>query len=235
MSELVANCPRCKAEKITFDLTQGHLLGLASNGWQRCFEGFCVCRNCKKSTIFVLFQKDVNHREYLISNSIASIKTGANNYLEVISHISTKDESAVIPPEYLPTNVDQAFREGATCLSVNCVNAASTMFRLCLDMATAPLLPATDEKGLNSKTRRDLGLRLPWLFENNKLPESLRDLSHCIKEDGNDAAHRGTLGPEDAEDILDFTVNILETIYTLPAKIKIANERRALRRAPVTK
>ena len=119
--------------------------------------------------------------------------------------ISKKDEATVRPPEHLPVQIEEAFREGATCLAVGCYNAAGTMFRLCVDLATRTLLPEHEIAGLNPKVRRDLGLRLPWLFTNDLLPAVLHDLSSCIKDDGNDGAHAGTLGKEDAEDMLDFT------------------------------
>jgi len=54
------------------------------------------------------------------------------------------------------------------------------------------MLPEKEVEGLNAKTRRDLGLRLPWLFNNNKLPVDLGELSAAIWEDRNDGAHQGT-------------------------------------------
>ncbi len=105
-----------------------------------------------------------------------------------------------------------------------------TMFRMCVDLATRPKLPEGEVDGLNAKIRRDLGLRLPWLFDNNLLPEGLRELSKCIREDGNDGAHAGTLEKADAHDLLDFTGALLERIFTEPEKLKLAEERRNLRR-----
>jgi hypothetical protein len=107
------------------------------------------------------------------------------------------------------------------------------MFRLCIDLATRRLLPGEDEgaAGLNAKTRRDLGLRLPWLFDSGRLPDALRDLSLCVKEDGNDGAHQGTLTTQDATDLLDFTVVLLERMFTEPEKLRLAKERRDARRA----
>jgi hypothetical protein len=92
------------------------------------------------------------------------------------------------------------------------------------------MLPGEDIHGLNSKIRRNLGLRLPWLLDNGVLPEALRELSACIKDDGNDGAHEGSLSEQDAEDLLDFTFSLLERLYTEPARIRIANERRLARR-----
>lgn len=117
-------------------------------------------------------------------------------------------------------------------MTVECWNAAGTMFRTCVDLATRPLLPTEETAGLSHRTRRDLGLRLPWLFDNAKLPNDLRDISACIREDGNDGAHQGTLVKEDAEDLLDFTVALLERLFTEPRRLEIAKERRAERRAP---
>jgi hypothetical protein len=106
------------------------------------------------------------------------------------------------------------------------------MFRACVDLATRPLLPEGDLDGLNSRVRRDLGLRLPWLFKNGLLPKDLAGLSSCIREDGNDGAHQGTLTREDAEDLLDFTRSLLERLYTEPGKLLAAGERREKRRQP---
>ena len=106
------------------------------------------------------------------------------------------------------------------------------MFRLCLDLATKVLLPPEEPviAGLNSHIRKNLGPRLGWLFEHKHLPENLKELSNCIKEDGNDGAHDGTLTKHDAEDIQDFAVALLERLYSEPEKILLAKARREQRR-----
>ena len=105
------------------------------------------------------------------------------------------------------------------------------MFRLCVDHATTALLPKDGHPGLNGAVRRSLGLRLQWLFDNGQLPQALRDLSHAVKEDGNDGAHVGILNTQDAEDLLDFTIALLERLYTEPKRIELAVARRTARRA----
>lgn len=52
-----------------------------------------------------------------------------------------------------------------------------------------------------------------------------------MKEDGNDGAHAGTLSREETEDLLDFSVTLLERMYTEPARLRLAKERREERRA----
>jgi hypothetical protein len=107
-----------------------------------------------------------------------------NPHFEIDHFISLRDNAAQKSPDYLPEEIQNAFNEGAACLSIGCNNAGATMFRLCVDLATRPLLPdpppgdATKPQP-NSRTRRDLGLRLTWLFDNNILPATLRELAKC--------------------------------------------------------
>lgn len=230
MSELVADCPRCGAQRITFSLTQEHHFR-TDYGWQQWYEVFCVCRGCRQATIFVLSQRAGQDHDVIHQNGLVRLDIAVNRYMDIEGYVNLKDLATESPPEHLPENVEGAFREGATCRAVACWNAAGTMFRLCVDLATRPLLPDQQVQGLNAKTRRDLGLRLPWLFDNGKLPNDLRELSSCIKEDGNDGAHAGTLTKEDAEDLLDFTRALLERIYTEPERLRLAKERRDLRRS----
>ena len=234
MSELVADCPRCGSKKITFDLTQAYHVSTKKK-WQNFYEAFCICRNCKRSTVFSLsLRSDVYGT--IVRKNILALPLTVNNYMNIEGFIGLKDMVAIKPPEHLTEDIATVFNEGATCLAVNCFNAAGTMFRLCIDLATKSMLPPeTDEKIPNAKIRRDLGLRLPWLFENEYLPVDLRSLSTCVKEDGNDGAHAGTLTKDDADDLLDFTSKLLERLYTEPANLRLAEERRAKRRSPKPK
>ena len=231
MSELVANCPRCRAHRMTFDLASEHFISVYY-GWQRRYEAFCICRRCSRPTIFLLHQKESGTEETLRTTKLSNLPVAVNQLMEVISYVSLKDMASADPPKHLPENLDAAFREAATCVAVQCPNAAGTMFRLCIDLATRSLLPEEQAPGLNARVRRNLGLRLPWLFDNGHLSEDLRDLSTCIQQDGNDGAHTGTLAMEDAEDLKDFAVALLERMYTEPEKLRIAMERRAQRRTP---
>jgi hypothetical protein len=87
---------------------------------------------------------------------------------------------------------------------------------------------------ITAKQGRDLGLRLPWLFEHNLIPPALQELAKCIREDANDGAHVGNLSKEDAEDLLDFTTALLERLVTEPKRLEQAEARRKERRKPVT-
>lgn len=232
MSEIVGDCVRCGATHTTFDLQSAIIVGV-NYGWQQWYEACCVCRHCHTSMIFKLSDKDPKCTEYIQQKGLSKISGSVSDLVDIKGYISLKDAEPISPPEYLPKDIESVFNEGARCLAVGCFNAAGTMFRLCVDLATKSLLPdAEDTTAIqpNPKQRRDLGLRLPWLFEQNLLPQGLHELSACIKEDGNDGAHAGTLEKNDAEDLLDFTTTLLDRLYSEPERIKKAKERQLARR-----
>ncbi|CAB3901295.1 DUF4145 domain-containing protein [Achromobacter animicus] len=231
MAELVTDCPRCGAKKISFDVAHSHVRGM-EYGWQHLLEAYAICRSCSAGSIFVLKQSDINHGELFKRNpDLAKIPNAITKFVQVLGFVSKKDFNVEPPPPHLPELVDEAFREGAACKAIGCSNAAAAMFRLAIDHATVGFLPPADQEGgPNARTRRDLGLRMGWLFDNGMLPEALRELSACIREDGNDAVHRGNLTPEDAADIADFAYVLLERLYSEPQKLRLAAERRAARR-----
>jgi len=231
MAEFAHDCPRCKRSQVTFDLLESSALPPEQSGYPR-WEMFSRCRRCFRCTIFVAEAQQWGF-DLLTGEKLAEVKGSVEYVLSFKGFVSLKDFSAVQPPEDLPDDVAQAFKEGARCVAVQCYNAAGTMFRLAIDLATDPLLPAIGASGApNATTRRNLGLRLPWMFDNKVLPEDLRELATCVKEDGNDGAHKGTLSKHDAEDLQDFAHALLDRIHSEPARLKAAQARRAARRNP---
>jgi hypothetical protein len=159
MAELVADCPRCNARMITFDIMQAHVTGI-EYGWQQWYETFCICRHCQRATIFVLSESVQGNYQHVHEEGLLNLKGAVNQYINIEGFINLKDTAASEPPEYIPGNVEKIFREGATCLAVECNNAAGTMFRLCIDVVTKGMLPEGDADGLNARVRRDLGENL---------------------------------------------------------------------------
>jgi hypothetical protein len=233
MSVLVADCPRCGSGRMTFDVMANVPTEEVRYGWQHVSEVFCYCRHCDRTTTFVVSQRRPEGAAlFREAGQFVQQRGSINDFADIEGYVGLRDLLTQKPPEHIPPEIKAAFEEAATCISVECWNAAGAMFRMCVDLATRPMLPEGETPGLNKKTRRELGLRLPWLFDNGKLPGDLRELSNCIREDGNDAAHAGTLGKDDAEDLLDFTQALLERIYTEPKRLELAKERRAERRKP---
>jgi Domain of unknown function (DUF4145) len=137
---------------------------------------------------FVVAQREIRAPEAMFREpeGLVDYAGSINAWVDIERFVNLRDRAKYEAPEHVPDDNRNAFNEAATCLAVECWNAAGTMFRLCVHLSTRPMLPKEDAQGLNAKTRRDLGLRLPWLFDNRLLPEGLRALSACIREDGND-------------------------------------------------
>ena len=228
MPLIVANCPRCGANRITFDVLAGVPYRASTlHGERQFFEIFCCCRECDRTTIFVINQKGRSTTSNAMN--IMSVDGSLNKRCNIMKFINYSDISIENPPEHLPENIKNVFNEAARSYAIECWNAAGCMFRTSVDLATKDLLQKNNCEP-DQHTRRSLARRIYWLFENGFLSNDLLELSSCIKEDGNDAAHTATLRKEDAEDLLDFTFALLERIYTIPMNVEIAEERRKNRR-----
>lgn len=226
MSVFSMDCPRCGVKQITFDLHCYHRLE-KSRYRQVLYEGFCVCRACSQSVIITFTPTHLADIESAQTDLLHE-KLCVTDLVEILGHVGIADLRNAEAPLHVPEAVARAYIEGSKCFAVGCWNAAAAMFRLSIDIATKAKLPAAD--GPNDWTRSHLSPRLEWLFENEILPSELKDLSSCIKDYGNDGAHDGNLTKEDAEDLKDFVLVLLERIYTEPEKIRIAQQRREERR-----
>lgn len=227
MAELVQDCPRCGANRITFDVAGAVVVGHHLEGGLEV-EVFCKCRECQQSTVFKCHSVQSIGSDTVLKYLREPGSIGG--WIVVEDFVSLRDNAKIDPPEHLPKEIEACYIEGAICAQVGCFNAAGTMFRLCLDKATAAKLPPEGADGPNAKIRRSLGLRLEWLFEKGLIDRALEDLSNCIKEDGNDGAHQGSLTVEDAADLQDFADALLERLYTYPARLAAAGSRRLARR-----
>ena len=235
MATIVCDCPRCNSNRMTFDIL-AQQYRFSRYDWQNFYETYCVCRACLKGSVFIIGANDFALQDAFTKRGIVEHDGDITSLFDNEGYVSLKDMTTAEPPEFLSPELDKAFREGTTCFAVQAFNGAGTMFRLCLDLVTKPLLPAEDENlinGPNARQRRDLGLRIAWLLDNDRLPESFRELAQCVREDANDGAHVGSLSKADAEDLQDFTFALLERLVTEPERLKKARERRTVRRAPI--
>lgn len=242
MSTFVFDCPVCSAKKSTFDVN-----GFNPKPIIPFFVFWNVlgtCRSCKNSTQITLrlSKNKISDFTSIYSRS-GNIKTAAQD--QIIKLLNSENDlniffeefyySPVLPnseqlPEHLPSNIEEIFNEAAKCLAIGCFNAAGAMFRLCLDVVTKHILEVNRSLNPTNADNKSIHSRLKWIFENRILPANLEALSKNIKDDGNDAAHDGSIKKEEAEDLLDFTYILLEQVYTIPKQVEIATQRRVERR-----
>lgn len=223
MAMLTVDCVRCGALKMTHDVRS--CTGYFDQG-KRVFEYHLQCRACYKSAIWHI-EKAPNQAD---PAELLKQQTPLDAHVRVIGAVKPRI-STVPTPEHTPPDLALIFDEGAECISIGAWNAGSAMFRKILDqiskdkMNAAPGGPPADKR-----TRFNLKPRLEWLFANNLLPRDVEALADCIREDANDAVHNAPLGKDDALDMQDFTVELLEALFTLPGRLRAAEARRAARR-----
>lgn len=225
---LVADCPRCGTKSITFDTKTRNQIGTGNADWQLRYEVPAKCRQCGRMTIWVMQLSKYDLHGRVADGRLWALDVSLNDGFENRGYVSPKDSFPIAPPEHIPSELEAVFREAATCKAVNCPNASVAMSRLCLDIVTKILLPSEEDASCrqpNRDERKKLFDRLAYLFEVRILPDDLKELADAIREHGNDGVHDGACQMIDAEDLLDFTVNVLERVYTVPERAKAARQR----------
>ena len=223
----IADCPRCGHSKTTFDILADSYR--REYDYRVEYECYMRCRSCAKPSNAFLRAQD---------QRAAAPTTHGGLYVNLIytlKHWVFEIPNSRKVPDYVEPDVARIFSEGADCLAIGAFDASGAMFRKVLDAATRQKTPRPDSevavKPSSWKIYKDLRLRLDWLFESGLLDRSLEDLSSCIHQDGNDAAHDLCgIGKDEAEDLADFADQVLRIIYTLPGQIAMNKERRDQRR-----
>jgi Domain of unknown function (DUF4145) len=235
-SEFCADCPNCNVKSVTFFACHASipLINEYNN-----FDISGVCRQCNVQTLFAS-----TARHQIVDNAMqngirvsqviqSSIANGSalNHLIEVSTVKLQKSAFTRSVPEYLPDDITSAYSEALLCISVGCWNATGAMFRKCVDISTREILSRQQTTANEKTTKLNLKRRLEEMFVQNILPDDLRELSDCIREDGNDAVHDHPLGQSECDDLHDFTERFLDRLYSEPKRLEIAKARRDIRRA----
>lgn len=246
---LVYNCNFCNSNNIRMDVLTTTLHSYKSYGHDVFYwQAFCTCSKCKNGMIFRIdadyekIRDDLN-LDYSDGESFKKQKnlcllekSNINDHVRVKGLIISPPKQQNTCPNHVPETIKNIFNEATECLSMNCFVASGSMFRLCLDLVTKDLLErwleenTSSDQQPNKEQRNKLANRIDFLIIQDKIPKRLKDLAHCIRHDGNDSAHDGNTGEEEALDCLDFTEALLTEIYTLPEQIREAEKRRQARR-----
>ncbi len=242
---LFANCPICgKTAKFEiknsngcsyhnyYDSIEEFLETCSPDEMCRRYELFAMCGVCHFGSIFVVSEPFNDATSEVRTRPLPmDIKGSLNGMFDIEGIVRICDNVAVPSPKFITRDIGKAFREGTDCLSIRCWNAACAMFRACLDLATKDMLPEDNVEGLTAEHRGKLAPRIKWLHAAGVLPDDLKDLAECIKDDGNEGVHEVILTKEDAMEVFNFTVMLLEYVYTAPAMRKDAKKKRDVRKA----
>lgn len=126
--------------------------------------------------------------------------------------IETWPSSELKIPNDVPKNISIFYAQGLTNLKSRQWDAAGSMFRKTLDVATKSIDPSNGKKTLYE--------RINLLVSSGALTEAMGQWSHEIRLDGNDAVHDESPETEDdANAAQHFTEALLTYVYSLPAMV----------------
>jgi hypothetical protein len=147
MANLTADCPRCNSQKITFNVRDLIFTGLRHN-WQKWYEAFCICQQCLRSTVFVLYDRNGSKAKTLRNNGLLSSHNNLNEALYIHERVSPQDNPAISIPENIPEKIKTVLIEGELCMATGCYSAASTIFRLCIELAIRDKFPSRTKQNM---------------------------------------------------------------------------------------
>ncbi|MDA4962650.1 DUF4145 domain-containing protein [Acinetobacter baumannii] len=244
INSFVFDCPVCNVKHTTFDV-KGWGNPVKGPNEELLFQLFSVCRACKMATCITATVNEAYVKSFSLNLGMRSNEE--NPVIPIMQKILTEQErdlrmffsqfrfipvipSKALAPEHLPPDLEKIFNEASKCLAIGCFNASAAMFRLCLDIITKHIVKENESLQPTRDDKKSIHNRLTWIFNNKILNAGLEELSRCIKDDGNDGAHDGNIGKEEADDLFDFTYELLEQVYTQPERIRLATTRRLERR-----
>lgn len=183
----------------------------------------CASTDCEKCIIVeFLF---VAHPSTFNPNEMHTISSTDNARLMYIDHYPKSMDRAV--PEYLPERIEQMFQAPMRAHRTRDYWLAISGFRSLADVATKEFEPPLSNKKLMA--------RINALREAGQITPAMADWAHNIRLDGNDGAHDGEpFSEEESEELMLFTETLLTYLFTMPEKVRLARERRDIRKQPDT-
>lgn len=234
MPYIVDDCPACGAKGATFDINNFNDCSVYKHfpsiiefeavsppiEYCRCYDLFSICKKCKSTITFVVFEPYDYERDSAINcGSPMDVKGEITNTFEMFGIVRVCDNVVCLAPDFTPKDIEKTFKEGTKCLSIKCWNAAGAMFRKCLDLTAKDKLAEKDHG-------KKLSVKVKCLLAEKILPEDLKEIANYIILDGNDGLHNRMLTKDDAVGLLEFTVMLLGRIYTEPERIKRMTKKR---------
>ena len=125
------------------------------------------------------------------------------------------------PPDYVPEEIGELYKEAAVSLSAGCYRASAVMIRGAIDAAVSG-------KGA---TGRNLCKKIESM--RGKLRDQLIEIADTLRLGGNDAAHDFSelWEQEEALELFRFLEEVLRELYETPARISRVKQIRASRPA----
>ena len=124
-------------------------------------------------------------------------------------------------PDEIPEIIGTDFKEALRCQFVNAHRATATMCRRALQSSCQDL-------GADGDRLVD---QIDDLAQKGSITRALQDMAHTVRLIGNVGAHPDEdgledVGPDDASDLIEFSLEFYNHVYVMPEKLKKMSERR---------
>ncbi|NKR24832.1 DUF4145 domain-containing protein [Rhodococcus hoagii] len=119
----------------------------------------------------------------------------------------------------VPADLVDAFEEGARCVGVDAPNAAVAMFR-------NALAQIVQDKGSDEAKNKDtLNKAIIQMVADRTLNDGFKEWADHVRTVGNAGAHQEAFEPiplEQAEELMELTKHLIDTLYVGPTKLSRA-------------
>ena len=230
MLTIAAPCPRCKEPRTTLQLVYSDPPVPGAAGNQRVDrESVFRCAHCQKYVIVSLAMNGGTP----INQPLAPINPHqAYNYPsgDILRHqaIQVVEIQPRMPkdeiPEFLPTQVVNAFADGLALITQRRWTAAAGQFRTAIDRTTQLLWA---EKGDGTEMPFKLGKRIEKLAAKLAIPATLVEWADAVRGVGNEIHALDDVLELDAQDAGHFCEVFLTYTYTLPERLAQMRTRKA--------
>lgn len=207
MAFFVRDCVRCGVKKVQHFVVGNNRIRY------RHWEVAGACAHCSSISIYDWISPNdnigINSYENSLEQSDATLA-------EMPIRIAT---TAMELSEHIPERIAGLFREANECRQMTWYEAAGSMYRKTLDVATKYIY-SHDPRLVDKKPADALRVRIKSLGEMKILDNDIVELADIVALDGNDATH--DIDPytrEEAEALEDLTLDLLERLFVRPARI----------------
>jgi len=208
MAFFVRDCVRCGVRRI-----QHQVIGQAyirDMNW----EVIGACPDCGSASIYYFQLRAAGQQPMSFTNGNIE---GPHSTLA-----SQSVRIATVPLElsvHIPSRIAGLFREANECRQMTWYEAAGSMYRKTLDVATKHIF-THDPRLADKNPANALRSRIKAMGELGILDHDIVELADIVALDGNDAVHdEDPYTKEEAEALEDLTFDLLDRLFVRPAKI----------------
>lgn len=231
MNQIVYDCPYCKSKNMTFDIIVDNYDHEYQEAYARKYDSSAIEPDPEALfySMTVRYYALCQCRESKCQQTVPFILERQASEIKIIDILRTPANLSYKCPEYVPKNIEDKFNEAAQCYAYHCFIASAAMLRLCIEITTKDLL--IDNKDKEQKLHK----RIEILCNQGLIRQRLKEFATEIRFEGNDAVHDGCIDQDNLEATFEFTIFLLQELYTDKKEMELVKERRAQRKKQGTK